>query len=42
MNARAAKLREQSVGTRPYVSTEWAEFMTDFQNEIINAARAAR
>ncbi|HUV65762.1 MAG TPA: trans-4-hydroxy-L-proline dehydratase, partial [Sedimentisphaerales bacterium] len=35
MNARVAKLREQSVGTRPYVSTERAELMTDFyQSEV--------
>ena len=35
MNARVAKLREQSVRTMPYVSTERAELMTDFyQSEI--------
>jgi formate C-acetyltransferase len=30
MNERVAKLREQSVETRPYISTERAELMTEF------------
>ena len=30
MNERVAKLREQSVGTRPYISTERAELVTEF------------
>jgi pyruvate formate-lyase/glycerol dehydratase family glycyl radical enzyme len=30
MNERVAKLRKQSVETRPYISTERAELMTDF------------
>ena len=32
MNERVAKLREQSVGTRPYISTERAELVTEFYN----------
>ncbi|UCC98119.1 MAG: glycyl radical protein [Phycisphaerales bacterium] len=35
MNARVARLREQSIRTRPYISTERAELMTDFcQSDI--------
>jgi pyruvate formate-lyase/glycerol dehydratase family glycyl radical enzyme len=30
MNERVAKLREQSVGTKPYISTERAELVTEF------------
>ncbi len=30
MNERVAKLREQSVGTKPYISTERAELITEF------------
>jgi pyruvate-formate lyase len=35
MNGRVTKLREQSVGTRPYISTERAELMTDFYSSDI-------
>jgi pyruvate formate-lyase/glycerol dehydratase family glycyl radical enzyme len=36
MNERVAKLRKESVETRPYISTERAELMTDFyQNDIV-------
>ena len=35
MNERVAKLRKQSVETRPYISTERAELMTDFYESEI-------
>jgi len=35
MNERVAKLREQSVDTRPYISTERAELMTEFYSSDI-------
>jgi pyruvate formate-lyase/glycerol dehydratase family glycyl radical enzyme len=35
MNERVAKLRKQSVETRPYISTERAELMTDFYQSDI-------
>jgi len=35
MNDRVAKLREQSVDTRPYISTERAELMTEFYSSDI-------
>ncbi|MHC4509235.1 MAG: pyruvate formate lyase family protein, partial [Planctomycetota bacterium] len=35
MKARVAKLRERSVRTRPYISTERAELMTDFYQSDI-------
>jgi pyruvate formate-lyase/glycerol dehydratase family glycyl radical enzyme len=37
MNERVAKLRKQSVETKPYISTERAELMTDFYNSGIFA-----
>src|SRR4030042_160423 len=46
MNERIAKLRKQSVETRPYISTERAELMTDFyrsdilQRESVAVCRA--
>ena len=35
MNARVTKLRDQSVGTRPYISTERAELVTDFYSSDV-------
>ena len=37
MNERVAKLRKQSVETKPYISTERAELMTDFYKSDIPA-----
>ena len=35
MNERVVKLRAQSVGTRPYISTERAELITEFYNSDV-------
>ncbi|MBA7699611.1 Trans-4-hydroxy-L-proline dehydratase [subsurface metagenome] len=35
MNERVAKLRKQSVETKPYISTERAELMTEFYKSDI-------
>jgi len=41
MNERVAKLRKQSVDTKPYISTERAELMTDFYKSDIPARVSA-
>ncbi|MHC4656616.1 MAG: trans-4-hydroxy-L-proline dehydratase, partial [Planctomycetota bacterium] len=40
MNERVAKLRKQSVDTKPYISTERAELMTDFYKSDIPANKS--
>ena len=35
MNERIEKLRKESVQTRPYISTERAELLTDFYQSVI-------
>ena len=40
MNERVAKLRKYSVDTKPYISTERAELMTDFYKSDIPANKS--
>ncbi|MBN2128984.1 MAG: hypothetical protein JW741_05780, partial [Sedimentisphaerales bacterium] len=41
MNERVAKLREESVGTRPYISTGRAELVTEFYNSDVPMRESA-